>query len=77
MSLHKHMRCVRGMGSEWNWIQSSSEWLRKTMAGGVTRWQRYMHVYMYMYMYDGTYKVTLKIVKAGCHPVAIAQVVEH
>ena len=85
MSLHKHMHCVRGMGLEWNWIRSSSEWLRKTTAGGVTRWQRYTHVYMYMYphtcmymyMYDGTYKVTLKIVKAGCHPVAIAQVVEH
>ena len=27
--------------------------------------------------YDGTYKVMLRIVKAGCHPVAIAQVVEH
>ena len=28
-------------------------------------------------MYDGTYRVILRIVKAGCHPVAIAQVVEH
>ena len=26
---------------------------------------------------DGTYRVILRIVKAGCHPVAIAQVVEH
>ena len=26
---------------------------------------------------DGTYGVILRIVKAGCHPVAIAQVVEH
>ena len=26
---------------------------------------------------DGTYEVILRIVKAGCHPVAIAQVVEH
>ena len=25
----------------------------------------------------GTYGVILRIVKAGCHPVAIAQVVEH
>ena len=38
--------------------------------------------YMYMYMpvdpdSDGTYRVILRIVKAGCHPVAIAQVVEH
>ena len=27
--------------------------------------------------YDGIYGVILRIVKAGCHPVAIAQVVEH
>ena len=26
---------------------------------------------------DGTYRVILRIVRAGCHPVAIAQVVEH
>ena len=26
---------------------------------------------------DGAYEVILRIVKAGCHPVAIAQVVEH
>ena len=26
---------------------------------------------------DGTYRVILRIVKAGYHPVAIAQVVEH
>ena len=26
---------------------------------------------------DGTYRVILRIMKAGCHPVAIAQVVEH
>ena len=26
---------------------------------------------------DGTFRVILRIVKAGCHPVAIAQVVEH
>ena len=26
---------------------------------------------------DGAYRVILRIVKAGCHPVAIAQVVEH
>ena len=26
---------------------------------------------------DGTYGVILRIVKAGCHPVAIAQVVKH
>ena len=26
---------------------------------------------------DGTYRVILRIVKTGCHPVAIAQVVEH
>ena len=26
---------------------------------------------------DGVYTVILRIVKAGCHPVAIAQVVEH
>ena len=26
---------------------------------------------------DGTYGVILRIVKAGCHPVVIAQVVEH
>ena len=33
---------------------------------------------MYLYMCsDGTYGVILRIVKAGCHPVAIAQVVEH
>ena len=29
------------------------------------------------YIRDGTYGVILRIVKAGCHPVAIAQVVEH
>ena len=28
-------------------------------------------------VHDGTYRVMLRIVKAGCHPVAIAQVVEH
>ena len=35
--------------------------------------------YMYMHMYStyGIYGVILRIVKAGCHPVAIAQVVEH
>ena len=26
---------------------------------------------------DGTYRVIVRIMKAGCHPVAIAQVVEH
>ena len=26
---------------------------------------------------DGTYRVILRIVRAGCYPVAIAQVVEH
>ena len=26
---------------------------------------------------DGPYRVMLKIVKVGCHPVAIVQVVEH
>ena len=31
----------------------------------------------FTYMCDGTYSVILRIVKAGCHPVAIAQVVEH
>ena len=43
-------------------------------------------IYMYKYsvcshvhvhVHDGTYRVILRIVKAGCHPVAIAQVVEH
>ena len=38
----------------------------------------YMYsMYMYMYMLYGTYRVILRIVKAGCHPVSIAQVVEH
>ena len=32
---------------------------------------------MYVPVYIGTYGVILRIVKAGCHPVAIAQVVEH
>ena len=32
--------------------------------------------FIYTYMY-GTYRVILGIVKAGCHPVAIAQVVDH
>ena len=46
-----------------------------------------MYMYVHMYMYsdiencawdsDGMYTVILRIVKAGCHPVAIAQVVEH
>ena len=40
-----------------------------------------MYVYMYMfgftYDYLGTYGVILRIVKAGCHPVAIVQVVQH
>ncbi len=35
-----------------------------------------MHIYVYMYM-DSTYRAMLRIVKAGCHLVAIAQVVEH
>ena len=26
---------------------------------------------------DGTYRVIVRIVKAGCHPMAIAQVLEH
>ena len=32
---------------------------------------------MYRYVRDGTYRVILSIVKAGCHTVAIAQVVKH
>ena len=28
-------------------------------------------------LHDRTYRVILRIVKAGCHPVAMAQVVEH
>ena len=31
----------------------------------------------YRYVHDGTYRVILSIVKAGCHTVAIAQVVKH
>ena len=41
-------------------------------------------LFVYMYINNvyvrgsaGTYRVILRIVKAGCHPVAIAQVVEH
>ena len=30
-----------------------------------------------VHVHDGAYGVMLRIVKAGCHPVAIAQVVEH
>ena len=30
-----------------------------------------------VHVHDGTYRVILRIVKAGCHPMAIAQVVEH
>jgi len=37
--------------------------------------------YMYMYLYTPAtkyiYGVILRTVRAGCHPVAIAQVVEH
>ena len=29
------------------------------------------------HVHDGTYGVILRIVRAGCHQVAIAQVVEH
>ena len=35
-----------------------------------------VHVHVHVHT-DGTYGVILRIVKAGCHPVAIAQVVEH
>ena len=35
-----------------------------------------MMTWTYVYTY-GTYRVILRIVKTGCHPVAIAQVVEH
>ena len=34
-------------------------------------------VHVHVYVSDGTYGVILRIVKAGCHPVAIPQVVEH
>ena len=36
-----------------------------------------IHMYMCILDSDGTYGVILRIVKAGCHLVAIAQVVEH
>ena len=32
---------------------------------------------IHLHVHDGTYRVILRIVKTGCHPVAIAQVVEH
>ena len=35
-----------------------------------------LHVHIHVHV-DGTYRVKLRMVKAGCHPVAIAQVVEH
>ena len=38
------------------------------------------HMFICMYSVHTctcTYRVILRIVKAGCHPVAIAQVVEH
>ena len=34
-------------------------------------------MYCTMYMYVHTYRVILRIVRAGCHLVAIAQVIEH
>ena len=39
-------------------------------------------IFSYMYVYiqsdiESTCRVIARIVKAGCHPVAIAQVVEH
>ena len=32
---------------------------------------------LHVHVHDGTYGVIMRIVKAGCHLVAIAQVVEH
>ena len=36
-----------------------------------------VYIHVHVHVHDGTYRVILRIVKAGCHPVAIAQVVEH
>ena len=35
------------------------------------------HLGQHVHVHDSTYGVILRIVKAGCDPVAIAQVVEH
>ena len=35
------------------------------------------HTHTHIYVCGGTYRVILRTVRAGCHPVAIAQVVEH
>ena len=37
----------------------------------------FMYTHMYMWGSDDTYRVILRIVKAGWRPVAMAQVVEH
>ena len=60
-------------------------WKRHVVSSKVTSKQYNIHTYMYMDLMErsyrsipsGTYRVILRIVKAGCHPVAIAQVVEH
>ena len=35
------------------------------------------NAHVHVHVHDGTYRVILKIVKAGCHPVAIAHVIQH
>ena len=61
-----------------------SSWLPQEGRGGEGRRPSHhpcshvhVHVHVHVRESDGTYGVILRIVRAGCHLVAIAQVVEH
>ena len=59
-------KSLQSVWQDWRGLPTLSERRRGMFAGCLI-----------LQYYDGTYRVILRIVKARCHPVAIAQVVEH